>query len=153
MNWTGTIIVVAMMAFVGLMAVIRLAPSDPEVWHVDPTDPTLSAGSGRALVRADGNLQSPVFARTPEDLLAAFDAIADASPRTRVLAGSVSEGRVTYLTRSLIWGFPDYTSVTAVPAEGGAQIVAYGRLRFGGSDMGVNTERLQGWLAALGPGS
>lgn len=142
-----------MMAFVGLFAVIRLAPSDPERWHIDPLDPSLSAGAGQALVRADGNIQSPVFAMAPDDLLTAFDMVADGSPRTRVIAGSVADGQVTYLTRSLIWGFPDYTSVRAIAAEGGAQIVAYGRLRFGQSDMGVNAKRLQGWLDAVGSGS
>ncbi|MDJ0859912.1 MAG: DUF1499 domain-containing protein [Dinoroseobacter sp.] len=153
LNWTGTIIVVAMMAFVGVFAFIRLAPSDAAIWHVDPTDPALSAGPGQALVRADGNIQSPVYPVSQEELLAAFDAIADASPRTRVIAGSVSDGWVTYMTRSLIWGFPDYTSVRTIEADGGSQIVAYGRLRFGGSDMGVNTARLEGWLDALNRGS
>ncbi|MEM9392409.1 MAG: DUF1499 domain-containing protein [Pseudomonadota bacterium] len=153
MSWTGTIIVVAMMAFVGLFAAIRLAPSNPDVWHIDPSDPALSEGPGQTLVRSDGTVKSPVFEKTPDDLLAAFDDIADATPRTQVVAGSVAEGRVTYLTRSLIWGFPDYTTVAAIPVDGGAEIVAYGRLRFGKSDMGVNAERLQGWLDALAAGS
>ncbi|ABV93476.1 conserved hypothetical protein [Dinoroseobacter shibae DFL 12 = DSM 16493] len=148
-NWIGILIIVAMFAFVALMAVFRLAPSDPAEWHVDPTDPSLSAGSGAALVRSDGNLQSPVFDETPEALLARLHAIADATPRTRVLAGSPEEGRVTYMTRSLVFGFPDYTSVTTIPMGDGAQVVAYGRLRFGSSDMGVNTERLSGWLDQL----
>lgn len=153
MSWTGPIIVVLMMGFVGLMAVVRLAPSDPAEWHVDPTDPALSSGEGHALLRADGDLQSPVFDMTPEALLAALNEIADATPRTRVLAGSVEEGQITYLTRSLIWGFPDYTSVRAIPAGDGAELVAYARLRFGGSDMGVNAARLQDWLSALSAGS
>jgi uncharacterized protein (DUF1499 family) len=61
----------------------------------------------------------------------------------------VEEGRITYMTRSLVFGFPDYTTVTTVPAGDGAQVVAYGRLRFGSSDMGVNRERLESWLAQL----
>jgi uncharacterized protein (DUF1499 family) len=153
MNWTGILVVVVMMAFVGLMAFVRLSPTEPDAWHVDPTDPALSVGQGRALLRDDGDLQSPVFDMTAPELLAAFDRIADATPRTRILAGSVAEGQITYVTRSAIWGFPDYTSVRAIPVEGGAQIVAYARLRFGRSDMGVNAARLQSWLAALDAGS
>lgn len=152
-NWIGILIIVAMFAFLALMAVIRLAPSDPVTWHVDPTDPALSAGSGAALVRTDGNLQSPVFEETPEALLARLHVIADATPRTRVLAGAPEEGRVTYVTRSLIFGFPDYSSVTTVPTGEGAQVVAYGRLRFGSSDLGVNSERLTGWLTELEAGN
>jgi uncharacterized protein (DUF1499 family) len=142
-----------MFAFVGLMAVVRLSPTNPSDWHVDPTDLALQPGDGRALLRADGDLQSPVFDMTPEELLAAFDTVADASPRTRVIAGSVEEGRITYMTRSLIWGFPDYTSVRAIPSGDGAQLVAYARLRFGRSDMGVNAERLQSWVDAVAAGT
>lgn len=148
-NWIGVLIIVAMFAFVGGMGYIRIAPSDPEAWHVDPTDPRLSDGAGSALIRADAALQSPVFDETPERLLARVHDVALATPRTRLLAGGPGTGRATYLTRSLIFGFPDYTTVTAVPVEGGAQVVAYGRLRFGQSDMGVNRARLESWLAQL----
>ncbi|WP_425090464.1 DUF1499 domain-containing protein [Tropicimonas sp. S265A] len=153
MNWTGTIIIVLMFVFVGLMAVVRLSPSNPAEWHVDPTDLALKPGDGRALMRADGDLASPEFDMAPQELLAAFDAVADASPRTRVIAGSVEEGRITYMTRSLIWGFPDYTSVTAIPSGDGAKLVAYARLRFGSSDLGVNAKRLQSWVDAVAAGS
>ena len=149
-NWLGIAIIVAMFAFVGIMGYIRIAPSDVTVWHVDPTAPALGTTGGSALVRADGDLQSPVFPETPEALLARLDAVAMGTPRTRQFAGSVADGRITYLSRSLFFGFPDYISVTTVPAEGGAQVVAYGRLRFGSSDMGVNAERLESWLGQLG---
>lgn len=150
-NWIGVLIIVAMFAVVGIMGYFRLAPTEAEAWHVDPTDLSLSDGKGSALVRSDGALNSPVFDETPEALLARVDAIALETPRTRRIAGSVAEGRVTYMTRSLFFGFPDFTSVTTIPSGDGAELVAYGRLRFGSSDLGVNAERLQGWLAQLGP--
>ncbi|WP_424967603.1 DUF1499 domain-containing protein [Dinoroseobacter sp. S375] len=149
-NWIGVLIIVAMFAVVGVMGYFRLAPTDAESWHVDPTDLSLSDGKGAALVRADGALSSPVFDETPEALLARVDAVALETPRTRRIAGSVDAGRITYMTRSLIFGFPDFTTVTAIPSGAGAELVAYGRLRFGSSDMGVNKERLEGWLAQLG---
>ena len=48
--------------------------------------------------------------------LAAIDAAARATPRTRVLAGSVEAGMITYVTRSRLWAFPDYTTVAVAPA-------------------------------------
>ncbi len=136
-------------AVVGVSAYVRLAPTDPARWHVDPADPALSSGRGGVLVRPGGDLESPVFAEAPSALLARFAEIADATPRTRVLAGSVAEGRITFVTRSLLWGFPDYTTVEAVPEGDGARLVIYARLRFGDSDLGVNRARVEGWLAAL----
>jgi uncharacterized protein (DUF1499 family) len=96
-----------------------------------------------------GNAAPPAFAATPEEVLAALDAIARATPRTRVLAGSVAEGKITYVTRSAFWGFPDYTTVLAVPVEGGAAPVIWARQRYGRGDLGVNRARVERWLAAL----
>jgi hypothetical protein len=45
--------------------------------------------------------------------LARLDEIALATPRTTRLAGSPDEGRITWITRSALWGFPDYTTAQA----------------------------------------
>ena len=140
---------VLVFVIVGLSAYVRLAPSTPALWHIDPTDPVLQDGSGSALIRSDAALQSPDFAQTPLALLERLDAIARATPRTRVLAGSPSEGRITYITRSKLMAFPDYTTVVARPTADGAQLVAYARQRFGQYDMGVNAARLEDWLDQL----
>lgn len=141
---------ILMFLFVGLAAYIRLAPTDVQAVHIDPTDPALRPGDGRFLVRDGADLASPVFTSAPQAVLAKLAEIADASPRTRILAGSPDEGRMTFMTRSALMGFPDYTTV-AVVAEGetGARLVIYARLRFGRSDLGVNKARVEGWLAAL----
>lgn len=149
-NWTGVVIIVAMFGVVALMGYFRIAPTEPEAWHVDPADPALRDGADGTLIRADADLKSPVFDETPEALLAKLDMVAMETPRTRRLAGGVEEGRITYMTRSLIFGFPDFTTVTTEPSDPGARVVAFGRQRFGRSDLGVNRERLEGWLAALG---
>jgi uncharacterized protein (DUF1499 family) len=81
----------------------------------------------------------------PADLLARLDAIALATPRTIRLAGSPADGRITWVTRSLLWGFPDYTTAEARP-DG---LYIHARLRFGRSDLGVNAARLQDWLGRL----
>ena len=114
---------------------IRLAPSDPSRWHVAPD------------ASADRDMRHGVKRVVPggPDSLARLDAIIRATPRTTVLAGSVDAGRITYVTRTKVVGFPDYTTVEAKDG----QLELYGRLRFGRSDFGVNRNRVDGWLAAL----
>jgi uncharacterized protein (DUF1499 family) len=81
------------------------------------------------------------------DGLAKLDELAQATPRTTVLAGSVEDGMITYVTRTQVIGFPDYTTVQ----QDGDVLRIHARLRFGRSDFGVNRDRVDGWLAALQP--
>ena len=123
---------------VGVMGYIRLAPSDPARWHKGPQ------------VTEDADLPHGVkrlVAAGPEGL-SRLDAIIRATPRTKLLAGSVAEGMVTYVSRTKWMGFPDYTTVQ----QQGDRLKIYGRLRFGRSDLGVNRARVEGWLAALKAG-
>ena len=135
-----------LVAVIGLLAYIRLAPSDPARWHVDPAGAEDPGEGGVLMTPPD----APVLATTPETLMELFDAIAMAEPRITRLAGSVAEGHVTYVARTAIMSFPDYISVRALPAEGGATLAVISRLRFGRSDMGVNRARLDRWMAELG---
>ncbi|PWR03223.1 DUF1499 domain-containing protein [Meridianimarinicoccus roseus] len=135
-------------------AYVRLAPSDPARWHVDPLEVAQPGYPGYYLMRPSGGSSTgPVFDMAPADLLAAFDRVARSEPRVSVLAGSVDEGQVTYVARSALWGFPDYISVRAVPAdEGGARLAVFSRLRFGQSDLGVNRARIEDWIGRLRAG-
>lgn len=130
----------ALAALVAFAGYVRLAPSDPSRWHVavaaDGPVGSVIPGMGQATLRLEGD--GPA-------LLARLDAVALASPRTTRLAGSVAEGRITWVSRSALWGFPDY--VTAEARGDGLLVLA--RLRFGSSDMGVNAARLGDWLARL----
>jgi len=117
------------------LAYIRLAPSDVARWHRMPE------------VNGDKSFKSGVIrqvAAAPEGL-ARIDAIIRDTPRTRVLAGSVREGKITFVTRSRMMGFPDYTTVQ----QAGGILEIYARSRFGRSDLGVNRARVEGWLARL----
>ena len=134
-------IIVALLV-AGVLAAIRLAPSDPARWHSDPT--LARPGPGRFVVCDGGDL--PALAAGP-DSLARLAAIAGATPRTRLLAGSVATGRITWITRSAVFGFPDYT--TAGLADGPV-LCLHARLRFGRDDFGVNEARLRRWIDALG---
>lgn len=115
-----------------VMAAIRLAPSDPARWHVAPigdADRDLPGGVIRVI-------------ETGPDGLARLHKTASATPRTKVLAGSVQEGMITYITRSKVFGFPDYTTVL----QDGDTLRIFARLRFGRRDFGVNKARVEGWL-------
>jgi uncharacterized protein (DUF1499 family) len=58
------------------------------------------------------------------------------------------KGAKLYVTRSAVFGFPDYTTLR----RAGDQLEIYGRLRFGKSDLGVNATRIDGWLMRLRQG-
>jgi hypothetical protein len=119
---------------VAFMLYVRFAPSDPARWHqpvAATADEDRTGGAARVL---DGGAEA--FAR--------IDEAARALPRTDVLAGSLAEGRITYVTRSKVFGFPDYTTVE----RDGNTIRMFARLRFGSSDLGVNRARLERLLAA-----
>ena len=132
---------------IGFGAYVRLAPSDPVRWHVSPTpaaqpDCTVQQGEGDARATC-------LLPAAPAEALAKLDAIATATPRTTRLAGSPEEGRITWITRSALWGFPDYTTAEAAPDATGTRLTLHARLRFGRSDMGVNAARLRDWLPKL----
>ena len=140
MTFAAVLVGAALLTFA---AWVRLAPSDPAVWNVAPTVggpwDEVQTSPGAAYVRL-----SPARG-APGDLLARLDVVAMATPRTRRLAGSVAEGRITWITRSALWGFPDYTTAEVRP-DG---LYVNARLRFGSEDMGVNAARLRDWLSRL----
>ncbi len=138
---TASLLVLAVVAT--FAAYVRFAPSDPALWHVSPRaeGPLGEVVAGRA----SATLRLPLGGGDPRALLARLDATALATPRTRRLAGSVDEGRITWVSRSLLWGFPDYTTAE-MQADG---LYIFARLRFGGGDSGVNAARLRDWLSQL----
>lgn len=86
----------------------------------------------------------------PQAALAELARVAAASPGTVLLEGSVTEGLLTYVTRTPIWGAPDVTNLwiegDRVHLRGHATYVALG--------MGDETERAQArvrdWLDRAG---
>ncbi|MEP1765084.1 MAG: DUF1499 domain-containing protein [Sulfitobacter sp.] len=121
-----------LIALVGGLLFIRFAPNDAARWHKPVGDADSIDGEGwsaRVLPASEGLLS---------DLNLGMLAV----PRTQLIAGSVTDGRLTYVTRSKVIGFPDFTTIE----QDGDQIKLYGRLRFGRSDLGVNGKRLDGLL-------
>lgn len=132
---------VLLACFVGMAAYVRLAPDVVARWHQPLEEMATAAG----IVSEPGGARAIVPMADGRAGLARFAAVAEASPRVRLLAGSVEEGRMTWVVRSVVWGFPDY--VTAEAAPGGLRV--WSRLRFGRSDLGVDRARLEDWLAQL----
>ena len=154
----GWIAVIGVAALVAFGAWVRLAPSDPAVWHVDPlSEPgTGKPNSFRLLPEGMGDqpadAAAPAYPVDAATLAAAFDAHVMAQPRTTRLAGDPGDLWVTYVQRSLAFGFPDYVSVRFFDLpDGGATLAIYSRARFGTSDLGVNFARVEDWVAGLQP--
>lgn len=127
MFWT-----ILVLAVVALLAYIRLAPTDATRWHKPIGNAETTDGEGwsaRVVPNTSGLLS---------DLHQGMLAL----PRTELVAGSVGDGRLTYITRSKLMGYPDYTTIE----QDEGQIKLYARLRFGKSDLGVNGKRLDGLL-------
>ena len=141
----NTVLLLLIAAVIGLLVYIRLAPTDPGRWHVDPL---LAADPGQAGVLIVPP-SAPVYACEPATLLMAFDRVVSQVPRTRQIARDNDAPWVTYEARTKWVGFPDYISVRAVEVEGGASLAILSRLRFGRSDLGVNAKRAQAIIAAL----
>lgn len=136
------ILILLIVVVLGLMAYVRLAPTDVARWHSLPDGAAAGDETGEGSFRAVRRITA-----APSDVLAAVAQAAAATERTKLIAGRVAEGMMTFQTRSRIWGFPDFTTV----AIQGDLLIIYGRLRFGRADLGVNKDRVDRWLAVLGP--
>ncbi len=132
MKWLGLVF----LAVLGLGLWVRLAPSDVARWHVAPPKEPARFAGGLVEVLEGGEAD-----------FANLAGIIAGTSRTSLLAGSVGEGRLTFVTRSAFWGFPDYTTI----AYANGRITIYARLRFGRSDLGVNAARVGGWVERLNP--
>ena len=138
------ILVAALVAVIAVSAYVRLAPVDPADWHVDPdavTPPStpnyiLLAGSSAASIPA------PALA-----VAGRLQAIAEADG-AQLIAGSLGEGFATYMVRTRIMGFPDFITIRLVPEDEATRLHIFARARYGHSDLGTNTARVQRWLTA-----
>ncbi|MCC5956975.1 MAG: DUF1499 domain-containing protein [Natronohydrobacter sp.] len=143
------VVIALIVLVVGVMAWIRLVPSDPARWHEDPRLVSRPTSPNFHLIRMVGGDEMPrVFQMSPEALAAQLDEVARADG-AEMIAGSLAAGHMTYLSRTPLMGYPDYTSILIEPAGEGAMLLAFARSRFGHSDLGVNRARITRWLDAL----
>ena len=130
-----TLVYILLIALLAALAFVRLSPIDPNIWH------------SKIAVNEDKNFKGGAVRVIPagDDTLAKLDKAMRALPRTKVVAGSVADGRITYVTRTQWAGFPDFTTVE----QDGDVVKLYARLRFGRSDFGVNRARLRQVIATV----
>ena len=79
-----------------------------------------------------------LLAGTPAEVLAKLEAKALASPRTIRLAGRAEDGRITWVSRSFLIGFPDFVTAQTTQTQQGTRLDIVSRQRFGDGDEGVN---------------
>ena len=144
-----TIVATLGAAALGGSAFVRMSPVEAAKWHVDP-EADGRTGPGRYLVAEGGDRPPLTLSAPPAAVIQALDRIALATPRTERLVWEPDLGRATYVTRSRVMGFPDFTSVKVSPDGEGSAVAAYARLRYGREDMGVNRKRVTDWLTELG---
>ncbi len=135
-----------LMIVISGMIYIRMAPDDLINIHSIPAN---SAVPGKQEYFNAGIIISERVNAKPQALLQDLHKIIMATPRTTVLTGSVEEGMISYVTRSRIFGFPDYTTVRTEPEKDYSRLTIYSRLRFGSYDFKVNSYRLYTWMRAI----
>lgn len=139
------ILAILLAIFAGLQAYVRFAPTKTADWTITPSD------KAPGDYKAEGSFTAVRFVEGDgSDFLQQFQRSILAEPRTEKL-GTV-QGQEIYVSRSKLWGFPDYTTVAlaADPASGKTHATVFGRLRFGKGDMGVNADRLKRVLSRVG---
>ncbi|GAB4269206.1 MAG: DUF1499 domain-containing protein [Pararhodobacter sp.] len=124
------------LAFAGFAVWVRLAPSDPARWHLDPaTAPRPSTPNWAEVDR--------VVAASPETVARQIDERARAEGAVRL---AEDDGFTTWIARTRLMRYPDYVSIRLTPEGEGTRIRAFSRSRFGYGDGGVNRARLRRWL-------
>ena len=123
----------------------RVAPHDVDRWHVDPAEVDEPRGNGFRMI----GQEAPRFSGDPDTVLDALMQVAMNEPRTRVLEGGSDEGLITFVSRTLWLGLPDYVTFKAVAEGSQTKLSVVSRARYPGSDWGVNRNRLDRWFAEL----
>jgi uncharacterized protein (DUF1499 family) len=145
----GLTLAFGIIVLLGLLAYIRLAPSDPAVWHIDMAAPGFQPPPNWAEFCPHPDSQYAPAIVDPAATLAELDAIALQWPGTTRLAGNPSEGRITWITRSRLIGFPDYSTAQILTDPAGPRLCILARQRFGTGDGGVNARRILSWAQSL----
>jgi hypothetical protein len=127
------------------MGWVRLAQDDPARWHEDPRLVKRPSSPKAHLVRLVGGDAMPRVYQMPPDALAQTVHDVALADGATLLAGRVADRHMTFVSRSRIMGWPDYTSVLIEPAGEGAMLLGFARARYGHSDLGVNRARLERW--------
>ena len=112
-----------------------------------PND-ALAAPEGYTAVHAD--VVSPAYPVSAEALFETAREVLEKEPRTRILAVFREERQLALEQRSALFGFRDSIWVQAIERNDGSSLLMYSRSNVGYWDLGVNRNRIESWLAAIG---
>jgi len=135
----AALLLVLVAAFLAFAVWVRVAPSDPAQWHVEPATTPDPFKPNFARVDQVTNL-------APGQAVAAIAAQAQSEGAVR-LAGD--DMFTTWIARTRVMRYPDYVSIRLTPEGSGTRVVAFSRSRFGYGDRGVNRARLRRWVGRL----
>lgn len=94
---------------------------------------------------------SPVFDFPATELRNIWFSMIGNEPRTDWVASNEEIQQYDFLQRTRLMRFPDTITVRfLVLDEGRSTLAIFSRSHYGRKDFGVNRERIDGWLAALG---
>lgn len=120
---------------------------DADRLHVDPVEVSAPDSNNFDLIVPP---DAPIFDVPAERTAEAVGTIMGSLARTEQIAATENPALSTWVTSSLIWAFPDYTSIRVVELDDQTSTIAlYSRSRFGQSDFGVNADRNLAILEAL----
>jgi len=106
---------------------------------------------------ADPHADSPVFDVSVEQLRERWRDVVAVQPRVELVAEDEEGQQFDYVQRSARFRFPDiitvrFISVATYHSESQSTLAIYSRSVYGKSDLGVNRERIEGWLKILREG-
>ncbi len=130
-----------------------------EVETVDFAELKLTEEANQFLVCPPGfcgarpHADSPVFDVSVDRLRARWSEVVAAQPRIEPLVEHGDGWQFNYIQRSARFRFPDKITVRFISTSTSQSTLAiYSRSIYGGSDFGVNRERIEAWLALLREG-
>jgi hypothetical protein len=125
---------------VALMVYVRFAPINSQDWgRPDIATKPVGDYAGEKTFHAVRVVDGP-------EVLTQLRAVALAQPRTSEIDGA---NWITFVTRTQVMGYPDFTSARVVDVDGQQLLQIYARSRFGKYDLGVNKARVLDWLSQL----
>ncbi len=93
---------------------------------------------------------TPSYPVRADRLFAQIQAVALSQPRTYQAAVYTDRLQAHYVARSALFNFPDLIMVQVTKAGADSStLIMYSRSVYGGSDLGVNRQRVATWLSAL----
>ena len=101
----------------------------------------------------DPHADSPVFDVSVEQLRVRWREVLAAQPRVELVVEDEEGQQFDYVQRSARFRFPDIITVRFISVSPSQSTLAiYSRSVYGKSDLGVNRERIEGWLDILPEG-